>query len=309
MLIENREGISASLESLINDKHRTYRLFAVNNKKTARLFDGAHSSVFKARGMDFEDVREYQQGDDARLVDWRITARQGKTVTKIFKEEKELRVCLLIDLRAPMHFGTKQAFKSVVAAHIVAVTAWSFIEKGDKVGGLILSDKGMQTFKPSRQRSPLMRFLHDISLQTEEKRDLKPIEPSVSLETACWKVRRFCKSRNVIFIVSDFLDLTQITLKVLASLSKNNEVILVNVYDQLEGNCPPPYLYQVTNGENTLTLDMTDKKVQEEYRNYFQERRRTLEDFAQKTHILYIPVSTAMNYLDVVSQALHRKEK
>ena len=309
MLPRNEEAISASLESLIKDKYQVYKLSVATDKKTARMTGGNYRSVFKGRGMDFDEVREYKEGDDVRLVDWRVTARQGKTFTKVFREEKERHIYFMLDLRSSMRFGTKQAFKSVIAAHITALLAWSFAEKGDKIGGLLLSDKAMQSFRPSRLQRSLMRFLNEISVKTREKHDLKPIEEEISLQTACWKLRHFCKSGNIVFFISDFSDLTEETLKCFASFAKSNEVILINVYDELEGTCPPPNVYSVTNGNETLSLNMRNPQVQKAYINYFKQRYETLKDFATKYGLHYIPVSTGMNYIDVVANALRRKSK
>ncbi len=309
MLSRNEEAISASLESLIKDKFQVYKLSVPTNKKTTRTSSGNYKSIFKGRGMDFDEVREYKEGDDVRLVDWRVTARQGKTFTKVFKEEKERHVCFMVDLRSSMRFATKQAFKSVIAAHITALLAWSFAEKGDKIGGLILSDKAMQSFKPSRLERSLMRFLNEISLKTREKNNLKPIDEEISLQTACWKLRHSCKSGNLVFFISDFADLTEDTLKCFASFSKSNEVILINVYDELEGTCPPPNVYSVTNGSERLSLDMHNSQVKKTFVNYFQKRYQTLKNFSAKYGIHYIPVSTNMNYVDVVSNALRKKSR
>ncbi len=303
------EAISASLESLIKDKYRVYKLNVATDKKSARTSGGNYRSVFKGRGMDFDEVREYKEGDDVRMVDWRVTARQGKTYTKVFREERERHIYFLLDQRSTMRFGTKQAFKSVIAAHITALLAWSFKEKGDKIGGLLLSDKEMQPFFPSRLQRDLMQFLNEISLKTNEKHSLKPIEEEISLQTACWKLRHFCKSGNIVFFISDFADLTEDTLKCLASFAKSNEVILINVFDELEGTCPPPNVYAVTNGDETISLNMRSSKVQKAYVNYFKQRYDMLKDFALKYGIHYIPVSTGMNYVDVVAHALRRKSK
>ena len=309
MLLKNEEAISASLESLIRDKYQVYKLFVSNHKKTSRTTNGNYRSVFKGRGMDFDEVREYKEGDDVRLVDWRVTARQGSTFTKVYREEKERHVYFMLDLRSSMRFATKQAFKSVIAAHITALLAWSFEDKGDKIGGLLLSDKEMQSFRPSGLQRSLMRFFNEISLKTSEKNVLKPIEQEISLQAACWKLRHFCKSGNIVFFISDFSDLTEDTSKCFASFAKSNEVILINVYDELEGTCPPPNIYSVTNGDETLALNMRSQQLQKAYVNYFKKRYDTLKDFSTRYGIHYIPVSTAMNYIDVVANALRRKSK
>ena len=151
---ELNDSVFASLESLVKDKYQTFRFTTIEAKKSVQRNIGSNQSIFKGRGMDFDEVREYQQGDDVRLVDWHLTAKVGKVFTKVFKEEKDRQVWFLIDLRAGMKFGTKQAFKSVIAAHIMAMLSWYFLDKGGRVGGLILSDSKMQVFRPSKLRIP-----------------------------------------------------------------------------------------------------------------------------------------------------------
>lgn len=307
MLLDNKEATAVTLDSLIKDKYLTGKLTVVSHKKATKLVSGQYRSALKGRGMDFQDVREYTDGDDVRLVDWRLTAKHGKIFTKIFAEEKERHICFLIDMRAPMRFATRQAFKSVIAAHIVATLAWSFQEEGDKIGGLILSDKEMETFKPSKLRRPFMHFLYELAHFSDIHNELTPLKEDISLEAACWKMRRFCKNGNVVFVISDFADLTQETLSCLSSLARGNEVILINVYDKLEGSCPPPNVYPVTNGHETLTLDMRDKTVQNTYQNYFKEREKQLTDFSLEYGVRYIPISTTQDYIRVVADALRRK--
>lgn len=309
MIKPGKEAVSASLESLIRDKYQTYRLSAFPNKKTSRLQMGSHSSIFKGRGMDFEEVREYQPGDDVRLVDWRITAKQGRTFTKIFKEEREHQVWFLIDLRHSMHFGTRQAFKSVIAAHIAAMLTWFFVDKGDKIGGIVLSDKQMNVYRPSKLHRSIIQFLYGISQKTQRTSDyLKPIEEEISLSTACMKLRRTCRNGNIIFVISDFSDFSDDMFKCLASLSRTNDLVLINIYDELEGRCPVPNVYPVTNGDETIKLDTTVLSHQKAYENYFKRRHDTLQNFSENyPAIKYVSLSTKDDFLTKVANSLRRR--
>ncbi len=309
MITTSDKAVFASLESLIQDQYQTYRLTAFPNRKTSRVNNGNYRSIFKGRGMDFDEVREYQQGDDVRLVDWRITARHGKTYTKVFKEERDRQVWFLLDFRHSMHFATRQAFKSVIAAHLAAMTAWFFKEKGDKIGGILLSDKTMQLYKPSRLHRKLIQFLANVSEMTRSENSLKPIQEEVSLSTACWKLRRSCRNGNLIFIISDFSDVNEDTFKSLSSLAKRNEVILINVFDELEGKCPIPNVYPITNGEKMVALDTRHFAVQKAYMNYFEKRHLSLKEFASTYHIHYVPISTGMDFYDTFAQSLRRRRR
>lgn len=309
MITTGDKAVFASLESLIQDQYQTYRLTAFPDRKTSRVNNGNYRSIFKGRGMDFDEVREYQQGDDVRLVDWRITARHGKTYTKVFREERDRQIWFLLDFRHGMHFATRQAFKSVIAAHLASMTAWFFQGKGDKIGGILLSDKEMKLCKPSRLYRHLIEFLAKISQMTQQNTSLKPIQEEISLSTACWKLRRTCRNGNLVFVISDFSDVNEETFKSLASLAKGNEVILINVFDELEGRCPVPNLYPITNGEKIAALDTRQPAVQKAYVNYFEKRHASLKDFAANYHVHYIPISTGMDFYDVFAQSLRRRRK
>ncbi len=302
-------AVFASLESLVQDKYQTYRMNSVEGKKTSKQHHGDARSIFKGRGMDFDEVREYQQGDDVRLVDWRLTAKMGKAFTKIFHEERDRQIWFLIDLRSGMKFGTKQAFKSVIAAHIMAMLAWYFADKSDKVGGLVLSDEQMQVFKPSRLRRRIMAFFNAVSQNTRQKEFFEKIEDEISLTQACMKLRRSCRNGNIIFVISDFSDVEESTLKCLASLARTNELTFINVYDVLEGRCPAPNVYVVSDGKNHVTLDTRQKDIHDMYIHHFFKRLLTIRDFTMKYHIKYIPVSSEMNYYEVVARMMQKKEK
>ena len=305
----HHEAVFASLESLVKDKYQTYRLNSVEGKKTAKHNSGETQSVFKGRGMDFDEVREYQSGDDVRLVDWRLTAKIGKAYTKVFHEERDRQVWFLLDLRKTMKFGTKQAFKSVIAAHITAMLGWFFAEKGDKIGGLVLSDQKMHLFNPSRLRRRIMAFFNIISQNTKKEQHFEKKEEEISLTQACLKLRRTCRNGNIVFIVSDFSDIDEDTLKCLSSVARTNEVCFINVFDILEGRCPSPNVYAISDGTSHATLDTRHKDIHDAYIYYFQKRLMQLQEFVNKYRIRYIPVSSESDYYDVVAKALHKKRR
>ena len=307
--MKQNDAVFASLESLVKDKYQTYRLSSIEGKKTRKSNAGDTQSIFKGRGMDFDEVREYQDGDDVRLVDWRLTAKVGKVYTKIYHEERDRQVWFLLDLRKGMKFGTKQAFKSVIAAHITAMLGWFFSEKGDKIGGIILSDKKMISFNPSRLRRRIMSFFNTVSEETKKETHFEKQEEEVSLTQACLKLRRTCRNGNIVFIISDFSDLDEDTLRCLASVARTNEVTFINVYDILEGRCPSPNLYVVSDGSSHSVLDTRHKDIHDAYIYYFQKRLVQIQEFANKYHVRYIPVSSEEDYYDVVAKSLQKRRK
>ena len=309
MVQELNDAVFASLESLVRDKYQTYRLSPFKGKKTSKIDVGESPSIFKGKGMDFDEVREYQQGDDVRLVDWRLTAKIGEVYTKVFHEERERQVWFLIDLRSGMKFGTKQAFKSVIAAHIVGMLSWFFIQNKDKVGGLILADNQIQVFRPSKLRKKIMTFFNYVSEHTKKEQHFDKIDEEISLTQASLKLRRSCRNGNIVFVISDFSDLKEETFKSFASLARTNELTFINVYDVLEGRCPSPNLYAISDGKSESVLDTRSKDIHDAYIYYFQKRLLQLENFVTKYHIRYIPVCSETKYYDVVAKGLQRTGK
>ena len=301
-------AVFASLESLIQDKYQAYRLDYATGKKTSKMHHGDMHSIFKGRGMEFDEVRQYQNGDDARLVDWRLTAKLGKVYTKVFTEERDRKIWFLMDMRSSMKFGTKQAFKSVIAAHVMAMIAWFFWEKASKIGGIVLTEKGMKEFKPSHLRSKVMRFFGSVSQNTKQENFFENMNQN-TLAQACVKLRHICRNGNVIFIISDFFDVDDEAFKCIASLARTNEVVFINIYDVLEGRCPTPNVYLVSDGHNHVVLDTRQKDIHDMYIHHFFKRLLRVRDFTMSYNIRYIPVSSDMDYYAVVAKMMQRAKK
>lgn len=303
-MLSKQDAVVATLASLLAEKNKTYRLRTPHGKKTAHVGAGLFQSLFKGRGMEFAEVREYKTGDDVRLIDWRLSAKYHKTYTKIFHEEREHCVCFLADLSASMRFATRQAFKSVMAAHLVAFLAWAFQEDSNRIGGVLLSTDKLLSFKPSRYRRNLMHFLEALSLGT---RPIEPAKASPSFAQACTMLQRMCKHGNIVFVVSDFSQLDDKTMTTLGTLAKTNELVCIHVFDVTEQKAPPPNMYRVTNGEKVLVLNTQSTQAQEAYQQVFAKRCQQLQTLHQKFNTLYIPISTEQDAVETLIQALREQ--
>lgn len=292
---QNKVLNAVSLESLVKDKDQAYRLRFLTGRKSSRKVGTVQDFIFKDRGLEFEDVREYSPGDDVRLVDWRMTAKQGRTYTKKFHEEIERQVWFLVDLRPQMHFGTNKVFKSTVAAHLVAMLSWFFQMKGDKIGGIIMSQGKMETFKPSRYPRTFMKFFDQLVQKTNQTGlDSSPSGERMSLSKACLKLRYSCRTGNLLFILSDFSDIDNQIFKCLASLSKSNELTLICIYDEMEGRCLPP----------SMEGNLHDNSIYK-----FQKKILKMREFSLSRHIHFIPIKTGTDFYDIVAKSLQKKRK
>ena len=198
-------------------------------------------SPIKGRGMEFSECRQYQPGDDIRSIDWRITARTGKTYSKLFSEEKERPVYVLLDLSPSMYFGSQFRLKSVQACHLTALLAWATKQKSDRVGGIIIGAFGHKELKPQRQQRGIMQLLnamvsqHNAQLISASK---PPAASTESLASALVRLRRLCKTGSHIMLISDFLNLDEAAQAQLALLKRHNEVEAWQIFDPLEEYLP-----------------------------------------------------------------------
>ncbi|HBC57745.1 MAG TPA: DUF58 domain-containing protein [Gammaproteobacteria bacterium] len=260
-ITENSSGsssrIAVSLADLIAQRRQAIKLCQGFNQNLVALQSGNYMSKFHGRGIDFEEVRLYQPGDDIRHMDWRVTARTDQPHTKIFREERERPVLLCVDKSHSMHFATRGCFKSVIAANTAAILAWSATQLGDRVGGLVFSESSHHEHEPKRGSHQLMPFLNFLTFNKETATSINP-KPQASkllLEQACLRMARLTKPGSLVFILSDFLNFNTTAVKHLAQVSRHSQVILLLIYDAIEYQTLPPGRYRIGDGNNTATID------------------------------------------------------
>ncbi len=297
--IEN--SVTISLNPLIKLHHQARQLSFGTRRKVRSALSGNYASSFKGRGMDFDETRIYQPGDDIRSMDWRVTARTGQPHTKIFKEERERPVFFVTDLSASMHFATRGAFKSVIAAQATALLAWAASDHGDRVGGVVFSDKQHIELPPKARQHGVLRLL-----KTLEKLDSTPNDGSSvtqGLTQALNRLRKITHPGSLIFISSDFYHLNEEAERHFSYLSRHNDIVGVLIRDPLEVTPPPPDRYSISNGQNVSVFNTSSKKIQEKYHSFFQEKYERINSIFRKHSARLIELSTHQNIFD----ALHRQ--
>ena len=247
---------------------------------------GAYVSGFKGRGMEFDEARLYQPGDDIRNIDWRVTARTGKTHTKVFREERERPVFIAVDDRATMHFATRGVFKSVVAAKFAALLAWMAQHHGDRVGGQRFSDSQCRELKPQNGRHAVLQLLNML---------IKP-EPAnsnqVSFEHALARLCQHARPGSRVYLISDFRGFNEQTASNLSKLSRHCDVVLIFIYDPLEKTLPNQGRYRFTDEQRDVLVDTADKQRLQAYQQRFADRWQRLQTFSKKNAIQLIQCST-----------------
>lgn len=263
---------------------------------------GQRLSGHRGRGMEFAEARPYQPGDDVRTLDWRVTARTGKTHTKLFREERERPVFLWVDDRSAMHFATRGTFKSVTAARTAALLGWSALRQGDRVGGQIFGEERHADFRPQWSRKALLRFLQQLA--DSGNRPGPSPGGGERLDSALERLWRQVRPGSLVFLLSDFRHLDERGRTHLARLARHSTLAMVFIHDPLETHLPPAGRYRLGNGRRELTLDTTNRQLVDAYRQHSEERRNELRTLARQHGILWLPCATTDDPLTILQRGL-----
>ena len=305
---EDASPVSVSQPGLIR-LNAPARAIALDVLRVKSLQTGAYVSHFRGRGMEFDESRPYQPGDDPRSIDWRVTARSTTAYTKLFREERERPVLVVVDLRATMHFATQGCFKSVNASRAAALLAWAAHHRGDRLGGLIFGDSTHRELKPRLGRRAALRFLHELA----EHRDWSSRERAAddagaeALTQAMSALRRVARPGSLVVVLSDFLGMTRNAQSYLSSVARHNDVLAVQLYDPFERDLPPPGRYRVVSKDDEIAIDTTAEAARREYRQAFDQRSQDFETFCQRYGIHVMPMATTDDPVGALQTALGRR--
>ncbi|MCY4093605.1 MAG: DUF58 domain-containing protein [Gammaproteobacteria bacterium] len=276
-------------------------------KRRTRRATGGHSgtlvSRMRGRGVDLDEVRLYQAGDDVRNIDWKVTARKEKPHTKIFREERERPTMLVIDQRRSMFFGSQVRLKSVAAAEVAARIAWQTLNARDRVGGVVIEESSLRILKPIRSKLNVVRLLSTIA---DANNRLSTANVTLNPEGSSWhavlmNLRRATPVGHRIVFVSDFQEIEESDLRQLLVLQNHNEISLIHVYDPVEQNLPPSGAYAVTDGFQRVTFSGGNQRNQRRYEERFEAHRSRLQDACRTRGIRFVSLSTVDDVSQVTS--------
>lgn len=286
------------LDNDLMTKIRQIQIYTTHAVNTG--FAGQYESVFKGRGMQFEEVREYSPGDEVRDIDWNVTAREGKPYIKKFREEREMTVILAVDLSASGDFGTEGSFKNELSAEFCAVLAFAAIRNNDKVGLLIFTDDIELYIPPKKGTSHVLRMIRELlSFKAKGKR--------TNIASALDYVAKITKKRATIFLVSDFLDTN--FQRQLSILNRKHDLIAVHVSDVLEKELPNAGIIELKDSENgnSMLVDTSSKRVRREYSKMVQARLEQLYEIFNCNKVDYISLQTAKPYINDLVRFFHKR--
>jgi len=296
-------GAYAELDSLIALQFRSRGFTLMHRQPVHSLLFGRRASHVRGRGLDFEELRGYVNGDDVRRIDWRVTARMQKPFVRIYSEERDRPTMLVVDQRINMFFGSRVSMKSVVATELAALTAWRVFQQGDRVGAFIFNDDGTDEVRMHRSRANVLRILDRIVYQNRQLRGDSPVQVRPErLNEVIEAVARVCRHDALILIASDFDGADEKTRDLLLNLSHSNDVVCCLTYDPLAVKLPAAEQLIVSNGELQVELMLGEEKVRRNILDASDRRIRSILSWQHELGIPVLPISTAE---DVATQLRH----
>lgn len=258
------------------------------------ILAGQHGSRLRGRGLDFEELRRYLPGDDLRQLDWRASQRLGKPYVRTYSEERDRPLLVLVDQRMSMHFGSVRSFKSVVAARVAALSSWMGYLAGDRVGGLVFSDDGVEQVRPLRSRERIQALFAAIVRRNQALRaDAPDVDASGRLNQALQGALAHAPHDNLICLISDFAGADDQTLRLLRTLAAHNDVIATLVYDPLAVHTPLQGRLVVTQGELQVEVAADRQQVRQPLSDFFTGRLRDVAELLRRSHVPLLSVDTA----------------
>ena len=291
----NGEGlVYVSLAQLMALEFKARDLSFLARQPRGSILAGNHASRLRGRGLNFDELRRYQPGDDLRHLDWRASLRTGKPVVRTFTEERDRPALIVVDQRMSMFFGSQRSFKSALGAELAALAAWMVFNAGDRVGGLVFNDQRIDSIAPLRSRKRVEALLSRIA---EQNQALSAANPDAEDEDQLDKVLQRCLALaghdHLICIISDFAGAGERTLQLMRQLSAHNDVIALQVYDPLAMKLPSNGRLLVTQGELQVELAVEKRNVHQPLGDFLSGRLKDVADLLRRSQVPLMMFSTA----------------
>jgi uncharacterized protein (DUF58 family) len=299
-----RDGVYVQLDDLVRLQHKASGFSFLPKQPVHSILSGRHASKLRGRGLNFEELRNYLPGDDTRNIDWKVTARTRTPYVRVYTEEKDRTVWLLIDQRVGMFFGSQQRMKSVVAAEVAAISAWRVLSAGDRVGALVFNDSDISVVPPHRSRERVMQILKQVVDKNQAlsaSRDLKP-DPG-KLNEALKQVSIQAGHDCLVCLITDADGLNSETRKHITRLAEHNDVLTAFIYDPLEQDMPAAGRLRFADGEGQLEADTSNRKLRRAFKNEFEQKLGWIQSASRRYSIPVLPLHTISPVADQLRDA------
>jgi uncharacterized protein (DUF58 family) len=286
-----------------NELLKRVRKIEIKTRGLSRhIFAGEYHSAFKGRGMAFSEVREYQYGDDFRSVDWNVTARFNHPYIKIFEEERELTVMLLLDISGSGEFGTQSRYKSTLITEIAALLSFSAIQNNDKVGVIMFSDRIERFIPPKKGRQHILKIIRELI-------DYSPDSRLTNLTIPLRYLVNVIKKRSIAFLISDFMD--ENFEEALKIAGKKHDLVGLQVYDLREKELPDVGLLKVKDAETGefIWIDTSSTYVRNIYHNKYRKRQEDLNDLLMRVGVDYVSIAAHEDYVKPLMRLFKKRAK
>ncbi|ALA25498.1 hypothetical protein AVI51_05185 [Piscirickettsia salmonis] len=294
--IEPAKGTASHIADLLQLTQQARRLPIRLAHFAKNPTSGPHPSIFRGRGMEFEEVRHYQPGDDVRAIDWRVTARTGQLHTKIFREEHERPFHFIVDHSHSMQFGTRVCFKSVMADYSCAALAWLAFHHGHRIGGAIVHEQSIW-LKSQAGKKGLFSLLNKMTTTHAPHQ-------SQQLHNTLEQFIHHSRGGEIFIIFSDFFDFSEHTQNLLKQLSYHYDIACIHIQDPLEQRLNQQGNYHFSNGKQTVNIAIHSQKDEKYYSDYMEKLHKEKQHFFIKNGIAYCTISTDQDPIVALEQAI-----
>ena len=269
------------------------------------LLSGSRASRLRGRGLNSEELRAYLPGDDIRSIDWKVTARTGKPHTRVYTEERDRPVLMLVDQRINMFFGSELNTKSVTAAEAAAVSAWRVLSVGDRPGALVFNDSTIDSIRPHRSETRVLEMLNKLvhqnhKLNVESRVPENPGQLNEVLKLAASQASH----DNLIVLISDLYGADEETNRLAARLAEHNDVLVLFIYDSLEANLPEGGKLVISDGDLQMQVDTSETGLREKFNQDFEERFQRAKNLLLRRQVPVMTLQTSRPVIDQVREQL-----
>ncbi len=303
---ENR-ATHLDLQGLIHLRYHSSQIALDAQRKAYSALAGQYMSPFKGRGLNFDEVRPYQPGDDIRNIDWNVTARTDRVHTKVFKEERERPVFIIVDLSQSMYFGTRHCLKSVTAAKAAALFAWAGADNHNRIGGVVFNDSDHREMRPRGGHQGVLRYLkmltdfHNAPLHqqgsaspSEESRPANNSSNNADFnsEFLFARLQKLIHPGSIVLFASDFINTTENSLKPIRHIARHNDLLMAHIYDPIEAELPPAGRYAISDGEHYQEINTADPSLRQAFHQSFSHKEKEIEQFCMHNQSNLIKLAT-----------------
>ena len=297
-----------TLDELLRLKHRASGFGFLPRQPVHSLLAGRHASRLRGRGLNFEELRHYFEGDDTRTIDWLATARLGSPHVRVYSEERDRPVILLVDQRSTMFFGSRRAMKSVAAAEAAALAAWRVSSLGDRVGAVVLTDEGIVSVRPQARDGGVVRILREIARANAALATPSPMAGAERLNEALAAACRMVAHDGLVSLISDAAGEDDGTQQLITRLTAHNDVLAIFIHDPLEQELPDIGRATFSSGAAEIEVDASASGLRRRFREERQRWRERLAGLSRKRAIPVLPISTHRDIAEQYRELIGRRQ-